>query len=114
MAQIITYRTAAMFTGFSGIVHLVAPLVSGLTTDATLLLVAGIVYLLAAFGLSRRLRWLALLVFPVLLFATLFDFAWSFNGTTVPAWIYAAIAASNTLALIVLFILLWRPKTISA
>jgi len=104
-------KPAALLIVVSAILHLVTPLLAGgLTPDAMFMMQGGILYLVLAFGLNRNWRWIAYLAFIMMLAGTIISLGFSFDGTTIPAWLYSVNAAFSFLAAIVLFVSLWRPR----
>lgn len=114
MTKLFSYQSAALLVAISAVLHLITPAFDGLTSLTQILLATGVLYLLFAWGLTKHLRWLAYLVFIVLLVGVCFAFAYSFGGSPLPEWVFAAIALVDLGALISLFAVLWRPRTVTA
>ena len=110
MAYLFSYRTAVFAIAASAILHLLAPLFGGFSGLPLFLFVAGLAYAILAFGLSRFWRLVAWLAFIVLLGGFNIALAYSFNGNSVPAILFAAIAIADGIALLALFGILWRSK----
>lgn len=102
------FRFAAAFAGLSGVLHLLAPVLSGFASEAWIVVPFGVIYLILAYGLFMGWRWLAWLAF-----------FWSFAGIAgaisqmwtpgaVPAWLFQAIFVANALMVVGLFGGLWR------
>jgi hypothetical protein len=102
------FRFAAAFAALSGVLHIAAPVVSGFASEAWLVVPFGVIYLILAYGLFMGWRWLAWLAF-----------FWSFAGVAgaisqiwtqgvLPGWLFQAILAANVLAVLGLFVALWR------
>lgn len=114
MNSLFSYRPAALFVAISAVFHLITPAFAGLTAFTQILLVIGVLFLVFAWVLAKRLRWLAYLVFILLLINFCFAFAYSFGGTPLPEWLFAAIALSDLGAIVCLFATLWRPRAAAA
>lgn len=113
--MLFSYKSATFFILITAILHLVSPLFGGgLTADTQFLLSAGVMYLIIAWLISRHWRWFAYIAFLVLLGGFIIALAYSFNGTTVPAWLYMLIAIADLGGIVALFGTLWRNKTVSA
>ena len=111
MSTLFTLKNAALLILVSAILHLITPLLAGgLTPDAVFMMQGGALYLLFAFGLYRNWRWVPYFAFIMMLAGTLISFGFSFDGTTIPAWLYGVNAAFSFLAAIALFVSLWRPR----
>ncbi len=103
-------RMAALFVAISGVLRLLAPIVGGFAQEAVVLAVLGLVWLLAAAGLRRGLRWLAWLAFFATMAGAIAALASAVSITVAPQWLYWSIAACDTLAAIMLFGVLWAPN----
>ena len=101
-------RWAANFVALSAALHVIALLVSSFSSEALRLLPFGIVYAGFAYGLLQGWRWLAYIVFIVLLIGSSLAIGnvWAFGD--VPGWIYIGIAAANLASVVALFATLWR------
>lgn len=108
------FRIGALFVGLSGIVHILAMLVSGFASDALVLAPVGLLYLAFAYGLLQGWRWLAYLVFVLMMIGSLaaLSSAWSTPG--VPTWIYLTIFVLDWLTVFSLFGALWRARPVTA
>lgn len=104
------YKLAALMLQISGILHFIAPLFAGFSNDVMRMLPIGLIYLLLSWGVYRGWRWVGWIAFLILLPGAVFAFANAYSGTTIPAWIYAAITLADLLAAITLFVILWRTR----
>lgn len=105
------YRIGAVFLGISAILHLIAPLFAGLSGQAPILFVFGVVYVIAVWGLMRAMRWLAYVVMLVLMVGSVIAMTGIWAMAPVPGWIYAGIVFANWSAVLSLAAVLWRPKS---
>lgn len=107
-------RWGANFVALSAGLHVLALIVGGFSTEALRLSIFGIVYAGFAYGLLLGWRWLAYVVFIVLLVGTSVAVSniWAFGE--VPGWLYAAIAVANLLAIAALFGALWKTPQVQA
>ena len=101
---------AALFVFASAALHVFAPVVGGLTSEALSLVPAGIVLVPVALGLLRGMRWLAWIGFFVMLGSGIVALGLAVAVTWVPGWWYAAIMAADWLAAAMLLVHLWWPK----
>ncbi len=108
------YKLAALLLQISGVLHFITPLFAGFSDDVMMLLPVGLIYLLLSWGVYRGWRSVGWIAFLVVLPGAVFAFANAYSGTTVPAWIYAAITLADLLAAITLFVILWRSKRVTA
>jgi hypothetical protein len=108
------FRIGALFVGLSGIVHILALFVSGFDADALILIPAGVLYIGFAYGLLRGHRWLAYLVFLVMMVGSLIALSAAWSTPGVPTWIYLSIVALDWLAVLALFGALWRKPATAA
>ena len=106
-------RWGANFTALSAGLHVLAPIISGFSGDAVPLLIAGVVYAAFAYGLYQGRRWLAYVVFLVLLMGTSVAVSGIWASGDVPGWLFGGIAVANLLAVAALFGALWKsaPQT---
>jgi glycerol-3-phosphate acyltransferase PlsY len=104
------YRLGAVFLAISAILHLMSPLFAGFNGQAPVLFIVGVVYFAAAWGLMRTWRWLAYVVFVVLMIGSVAALLGVWAQAPVPGWIYAGIFIANWGAVLALFFALWRPK----
>ena len=103
------YRNGALFLLISAILHLIAPIVSGFSGDGLMLAAVGVFYLVATWGLLRGMRWLAYVMFIVLMVGSIAALTGIWALGPVPGWVYAGIVIANWIAVVMLFIALWRP-----
>jgi hypothetical protein len=101
-------RWGAYFTALSAGIHLLALPVSRFSADALILLPFALVYAGFAYGLFRGWRWLAYVVFIVLLVGISLAIARIWANGDVPRWIYMGIAGANILSVTTLFVALWK------
>ena len=101
-------RWGANFVALSAGLHLFSLIVGGLSAETFSLALTGRVYAGFAYGLLMGWRWLAYVVFIVLLVGISLAASniWAFG--TVPGWLFAAIAVANLLAAATLFGALWK------
>ena len=102
------FRFAAAFAGLSGVLHVMAPVVSGFAPDSWMLVPFGAVFLLIAYGLVLGRRWLAWIAFFWLFAGVIGALAQIWTPGPVPGWLFASICAVNVLAVLGLFLALWR------
>lgn len=107
------YRIGAVFLAISAILHLISPLFAGFIGQAPVLFVIGLIYLSAAWGLIRGMRWLAYGMFIVLMIGSIAALTGIWALSPVPGWIYAGIFIANWAAIIALFLALWRPNRVA-
>ena len=101
-------RWGAYFTALSAGLHLLALPLSRFSADALILLPFALVYAGFAYGLFRGWRWLAYVVFIVLLVGISLAIARIWANGDVPRWIYMGIAGANILSVTTLFVALWK------
>ena len=104
------YRIGAIFFLISGLLHVLAFLVGGFSSDATRLIPIGVIYGLIAFGLFQGWRWLAYAAFLIALIGSIAALAFSLGTGAVPTWWWIAILIADVLAAIGLFGALWRAR----
>lgn len=107
-------RWGANFVAVSAGLHILAIAFGGASGEALQLAVVGVVYAGFTYGLLQGWRWLAYVVFIVLLIGTSFAVSqiWAFGD--VPGWLYAGIAVANLLAIAALFGALWKAPQVAA
>ena len=108
------FRTGALFVGLSGILHILAPLVSSFASGALILVPAGLFYLVLAYGLLQGWRWLAYVVFLLMMVGSLVALSSAWTTPSVPTWIYLTIVALDWLTVLALFGALWRSRPVAA
>lgn len=104
------FRTGALFVGLSGILHILAPLVSSFASGALILVPAGLFYLVLAYGLLQGWRWLAYLVFLILMIGSVIAIGSAWSTPMVPTWVFLTIFVLDWLAILALFAALWRSR----
>ncbi|MDG1083104.1 MAG: hypothetical protein P8P35_03185 [Planktotalea sp.] len=107
-------RWGAYFTALSAGLHLLALPLSRFSADALILLPFALVYAGFAYGLFRGWRWLAYVVFIVLLVGISLAIARIWANGDVPRWIYMGIAGANILSVTTLFVALWKQPDVIA
>ena len=108
------FRAGALFIALSGLVHILALLVSGFASEALVLVPVGIVYLGLAYGLLQGWRWLAYVVFILMMVGSLAPLASAWSTPNVPTWIYLTIFVLDWLTVLALFGALWRSRPVPA
>ena len=103
------YRIGALFVFLSAALHILTPVVGGLTTDALALIPVGLIYALIGYGLLRGMRWLAYVTFFLLFILGTYAITLIWAASPVPSWWTAAIVIADFLAVAGLFVALWRP-----
>lgn len=105
-------RWSANFVALSAGLHILALIVGGFSAEALRLLPFGIVYAGFAYGLLQGWRWLAYIVFVILLIGTSLSVSqiWAFGD--VPGWLYSGIAVANLLSIVALFGALWQSPNV--
>lgn len=102
-------RLAGQFVALSAALHVVAFVLSGFDRFGWIMLAVGVVYLALSLGLTRGMRSLGYLVFVLLLAGSIAAFV---QLGAMADWVIWAIIAANLLALLNLFVALWRPREI--
>lgn len=102
------FGMAPLFIFTSALLHGAAALLVGLTSGGLSLLVVGALYALGALGLQRGFRWLAHVLFLVLLFGIVASLGNTYGPSVATNIVFIAITVANALAVIVLFAKLWR------
>jgi len=103
------YRIGAVFLAISAVLHLISPIFAGFSGQAPMLFLIGLVYLAATWGLMQNWRWLAYVMLFVLMIGSIASVTQIWALAAVPGWIYAGIFIANWLAVLTLFLALWRP-----
>ena len=102
------FGMAPLFIVASALLHAVAAFLVGLASGGASLLVVGILYALGATGLQRGFRWLAHLLFLVLLFGIVAALGNTYGPSVATNTVFIAIIVANVLAVGALFAKLWR------
>ena len=107
-------RWGAVFIAVSAALHVLALVVGNFSSEALALLPVGIIYAGIAYGLLRGWRWLAYIAFIVVFFAMSIAISniWAYGD--VPGWLYAGIAIADGLAIVALFVALWKSPEMAA
>lgn len=108
MNQNENFRFAAAFAGLSGLLHLIAPVVSGFASESWILVAFGAVFFVIVYGLSQGWRWLAWIAFFWVFVGVIGALLRIWTPGPVPGWLFLAILIANVLALLGLFLALWR------
>ena len=103
-------QTPAGLIGISAIFHLVAPFVSGFSSESLILLPVFVLYALLAWFVWRGKRWAAWLSFFFMLFGGIAGMTGFMSPDTMPVWVSLGIWGADWLAAICLFIVLWRDR----
>lgn len=103
------HGSAALFVLISAALHLGAVLVGGFTPAVAVLLPFGVVYMLLAAGLTRRLRWVTWIAFFVMGAGCSLVLSQIWTPSPIPFWWWMLIFAVDALAFVALFVALWRP-----
>jgi hypothetical protein len=107
-------RWAANFVALSAGLHILAALISGFSSETMRLLPVVVVFAGFAFGLLQGWRWLAYIVFIVLLIEASFAISNFWANGDVPGWVYVGIAVANFASVVALFAELWMAPNESA
>lgn len=102
------YRTGGVFLLISAALHIIAPVLSGFASASLMLAGVGIVYVILTAGLMRGMRWVAYIVFLVMLIGLNGAISGYFAPGATPAWLYLGIIIANIACIVFLFGALWR------
>jgi disulfide bond formation protein DsbB len=102
------YGSGAFFILISAVLHLIACVFSGFSTEALILIPVGLIYLAISAGLTRGMRWLAYIAFFIMAIGGIYLLAGLWSASTIPLWIRLGIIASDWIAAAALFVALWR------
>lgn len=105
-----SYRLGGYGVGASAVLHLAAPLVGGVSSQALTLVPIGVVYLAVVAGLMRGFRWLAYLAFLGMLAGAIIALSAVWDISPVPGWWMGLIAGMNGCAALLLMAALWRAR----
>lgn len=106
LAILLLYASAAL--------HVLAPLVGGLSSEALVLVPIGALYFAVCIGLGRGWRWLAWLTYFAMLIGGIGALSYALSPTLVPDWWYHMIAIADFLCALMLFLHLWKSRPIRA
>ena len=101
---------AALFVIVSGVLHLPAPVILGVSPYALGLMVIGLIYIGIGWALPANRRWLAWITFFVVMFGGIVAMASAMGSLGVTAMWWALIFIVDWLAALMLFIYLWKSK----
>ncbi len=101
------YKFASVALGLSAIAHIVVTILSQYSGSAVGFGAFGLVFLLLAIFLFRRQRWAAWLSFLLLLVGVALALS-GVNTFLAPNPLFYSMAALNAVALLTLFVVLWR------
>lgn len=102
-------KTAGQILAISGLLHFVAPFVSGFSSEEWMMVLGGILYLVIAMGLTRGMRWLGYVSFFLVFILMIFALS-MIDASTVPNWLTYAIVVVDVLFLIAMFVALWMKR----
>ena len=108
------FRLGAIFITLSGLIHIIAPLFSGFAMGSLILVPAGILYVLLGRGLSNGYRWLAYIVFFLMMAGSVIALSGAWTTPGVPTWIPLSIVVLDWLTILALFVALWRKPAVTA
>lgn len=108
------FRIGALFVALSGIVHILALLVSGFASESFVLVPVGVFYIALAYGLLQGWRWLAYLVFVLMMIGSVLAISSAWTTPNVPTWVHLSIFVLDWLAVLALFVALWRSRPVAA
>lgn len=103
------YDFAGLFVMLSGLLYIPVFLLDSWNTQTKFFVVFGIVTLLLGLALRGRYRWLAYIVYVVMLVGMLITLI-SMGTSPVGLWWWALIMLLQALAVFKLFGILWAPK----
>ena len=106
-----TLKLSGQITALVAALHAVAIGWSGFGGFGAILLALAVVYFGLALGLTRGMRGLGYLAFVVLLAGAVAAYAWV-GRVAVPDGILLAMLGAKLLAVLTLFVALWRPRTV--
>ena len=106
------YKLAATTVMLSGVMHAVAVVLGGFASELLPLLVITLVYMLFAFALIKQRRWGAWIVFICMLIGVAGALMETNNNSASPNWAYYAIAILDVATALLLFVVLWKSKTV--
>lgn len=101
-------KVAAMMIGLSALFHLIAPLVSGFSSESLQLMPFSAIFGLLAWFVSKNKRWAAWLAFLLTLFFGIAGMSGFLTPATIPAWVSLGIWLTDWVAAACLFIILWN------
>ena len=105
---------AATLIFISAILHLIAPLLSGFSSQSLMLVPFGIAYAVIAYFLPPNRRWLAWIAFFVVLFFGIAALSGAMGISSVPSWLNWGIFIADWAAAASLLVYLWRNKPVAA
>ncbi len=102
------FYPAAIWMLLCSICQLTLPLILGFQSSVYTMMLFGMVGLVTALGLFKGWRWLAYLSFIPIMAVAILAMARSFDVTGLASFWYGAIAVSDLIAAVFIFIALWR------
>lgn len=102
------FRVGAFLVGISGLLHILAVIIGAFSAEAILLVPVGLLYLAFCYGLLRGWRWLAHVVFIVMLIGIVAALSSAFGPSSIPGWWWLSIVLVDFCAAVALFGALWR------
>lgn len=101
---------AVIFMLLAGALYLLAPVLSGFTSEGLSLIPFGIIFLALGYLLNRKYRWLAWITFFVALSGGIIAIDAALGMPDIPGWLYGLIALVDWIAALMLFGFLWHAK----
>lgn len=106
-----TLKLAGQFVFLSAVLHLVAFVMTGFVPIGWWMLAVAVFYTGLSMGLTRGMRALGYAVFVLLLIGIVGGLI-QVGSVPVPDWSIWAIIAADLLAVLNLFVALWKPKSV--
>lgn len=101
-----TYKNAGTVMALNAMLHFFVFLIIGFTPDAMLFVLIGVVYGFLAWGVLRKMRWLAYIVFLIALFGI--SAVINMMGTlSIPSFWLGLIIITKIVLALILFFILW-------
>ncbi|MCV6594534.1 MAG: hypothetical protein OIF48_16390 [Silicimonas sp.] len=107
------FRFPAAFAFLAGVFALIAPVISGFSADGLALLPQAALYLIFGYLLILGRRILGWLGFFVLFAALIWALTWIWAPSPVPSWVFLGVFGCNALAVLGLFVGLWRAPPVA-
>ena len=103
---------SVLFVWVAAILHMETPLVAGFSKETFWLVPAALVVAVLGYLTIPNRRWLAWLLFFVLLAGCITAIAIPAAPGVIPDWWWLLILAADGLATLLLFVYLWKPKPV--